>query len=152
MQLDMSHDDLALLGLHGADTYFAELIPAAEMAWADGEVQPNERALLEAYASDLIERLNREAGAPAFSGARAQAMLARLLQRRMRPYERHAALRLLSGRSREAKRRMLQWVEAVAAVDGHPVWDTRELFWLQAVRRTLGMVDGATLTVDGTAT
>lgn len=137
------NDDLASLGLRGTDTYFAELIPAAEMAWADGVVQPNERALLEAYASELVERLNREAMAPAFTGARAQAMLARLLSRRMRPYERHAALRALSSRSMEVKRRMIGWMEAVAAVDGQPVWDTRELFWLQAVKRTLGCLDEA---------
>jgi len=32
---------------------------------------------------------------------------------------------------------MVEWAEAVAAVDGSPVLDSRELFWLQRVRTVL---------------
>ena len=32
---------------------------------------------------------------------------------------------------------MLEWAEAVAAVDGSPVWDNRELFWLQTMKQNL---------------
>ena len=38
----------------------------------------------------------------------------------------------------EMRSGMLEWAEAVAAVDGSPVWDTRELFWLQTMKRNFG--------------
>lgn len=134
---------LEALGFRGLDVYLADLIPAVEMAWADGEVQPNERALLDAWCEALVEQLNREAGAPFFTLQRARARLEWLLRRRTTPAERYSALQALAewtrgpeGAGRRA--RMLEWAEAVAAVDGHPVWDTRELFWLQTLRRRLG--------------
>ena len=138
-----ARSELAALGFAGPDIYLAELIPAAEMAWADGAVHPNERALLEAYADELVERLNRQARAPVFSARRARALLDRLLARRLLPHQRQAALRALKARAGTGpqgaalKRRMVEWAEAVAAVAGHPVWDSRELFWLQAMSRTL---------------
>ncbi len=134
---------LAALGFKGRDLYLAELIPAVEMAWADGVIQPNERAMLESYCMDLVERLNREAGAAFFTLSRALALLDKLTERRLHPSERQAALFALKEWAgpglpgHEKRKRMLQWAEAVAAVDGKPVWDTRELFWLQALKRNL---------------
>lgn len=136
--------DLAALGIRGPDLYLAELIPAVEMAWADGEIQPDERAMLECYCESLIEALNRDAGANVFTLRRAFNLLELLLRRRLRPDERYRALRSLAvlagaGPSgAERRRRMLEWAEAVGAIAGRPVWDTRELFWLQALRRHLG--------------
>jgi hypothetical protein len=66
-----------------------------------------------------------------------------LTQRRLTPDQRLKALKALkqwsgTGASGEEMRSgMLEWAEAVAAVDGSPVWDTRELFWLQTMKRTL---------------
>jgi hypothetical protein len=137
---------LSVLGFKGRDVYLAELIPAAEMAWADGEIQPNERAMLEAYCETLVERLNQQAGARFFSVARAKALLERLTQRRLRPAERQAALYALKTWSglaltgAQMRKRMIEWAEAVAAVDGSPVWDTRELFWLQSLKRNFDAV------------
>lgn len=133
--------DLGSLGFRGLDVYLAELIPAVEMAWADGEIQSNERAMLEAYCEELIERLNREAGAQLFRLSRARLVLERLTRKRFSPAERLLALRALLTWSRrvrngEALRQgMLAWAEAVAVVDGSPVWDARELFWLETMQR-----------------
>jgi|GEM_PF-2856952 hypothetical protein len=137
---------LSVLGFKGRDVYLAELIPAVEMAWADGEIQPNERAMLEAYCETLVERLNQQAGANFFSVARAKSLLERLSRRRLRPAERQAALFALKTWSglalsgAQMRKRMLEWAEAVAAVDGSPVWDTRELFWLQSLKRNFDTV------------
>lgn len=131
---------LKALGLRGADVYLAELIPAIEMAWADGVVQPNEQALLEAYCESLVKQLNEQAGARLFDLGRALRRLHTFLSRRLTPSERHTALealRLLSTGQQTMRRRIAQWCEAVAAVDGSPVWDARELFWLQRVRTSL---------------
>lgn len=137
---------LAALGFKGRDVYLAELIPAVEMAWADGVIHPNERAMLEAYAESLVERLNAHAGASFFSQRRALRLLDLLTRRRLQPSERRSALEALhtwAGRGltgTELRKRMVEWAEAVAVVDGAPVWDTRELFWLQAMRRHLDLV------------
>lgn len=142
-QTETALHDLATLGFKGRDVYLAELIPVVEMAWADGVIAPNERALLEAYCEALTERLNRRAGAPFFRLARTLLVLERLTQRRLTPDQRLKALKALkqwsgTGASGEEMRSgMLEWAEAVAAVDGSPVWDTRELFWLQTMKRTL---------------
>lgn len=135
--------DLAELGFKGRDIFLAELIPVVEMAWADGVIAPNERALLEAFCEELTERLNRQAGANFFSLAHTLLVLERLTQRRLLPAQRLMALKALKARSgtglngEEMRRGMIEWAEAVAAVDGSPVWDTRELFWLQTMKRTL---------------
>ncbi len=134
---------LSALGFRGRDVYLAELIPAVEMAWADDEVQPNERAMLEGYCEDLVERLNQQAGATLFSVARAKELLDGLTRRRLRPVERQAALYALQAWSgltltgAQMRKRMVEWAEAVAAVDGSPVWDTRELSWLDEMKRKL---------------
>ena len=133
---------LRSLGFKGSAVYLVELVIAAEMAWADGEVQPNERALLQAYCEALVDQLNSVAGARLFTTRQALDTLDRLLRRRMRPFEREWILdcvrRLSSGRGgHQTRQRVLQWCEAIGAVDGSPVWDARELFWLQRVRTAL---------------
>ncbi|MGV3624653.1 MAG: hypothetical protein ACO1OB_27785 [Archangium sp.] len=136
---------LAKLGFRGLDVYLAELMPAVEMAWADGRIQANERAILEAYCASLVEELNRQAGARFFTLRRALRVLERATTQRLPPSQRlHTliALRMLAGVSpdgAERCKRMVNWAEAVAAVDGRPVWDTRELFWLQFMKRNLGL-------------
>jgi hypothetical protein len=117
------------------------------MAWADGEIQANELAILEAYCEALVESLNQQVGARLFDLRRALSRLEVLTRKRLTPAQREqalVALRTLSQGTRgdETRRRIVQWAEAVAAVDGSPVWDTRELFWLQHLRRSL-MLEGA---------
>lgn len=142
-QTEQALHDLAELGFKGRDVYLAELIPLVEMAWADGVIAPNERALLEGYCATLTDRLNRQAGAQFFRLARSFLVLDRLTERRLSPAQRLTALKALKtwlgvGLSGEEMRKgMLEWAQAVAAVDGSPVWDTRELFWLQTMKRTL---------------
>lgn len=136
-------EQLHSLGFRGRDVYLAELILAVEMAWADGEIQPGERAMLEAYCEDLVHRLNQHAGAPFFTSGQALSLLDRLSRHRLSPADRHraiAALKAWSGATpagEEMRARMLDWAAAVAAADGWPSWDTRELFWLQALKREL---------------
>lgn len=135
---------LQTLGLQGDDVSLAELIPAVEMAWADGEVQPNERAVLEAYAQSLVETLPAPPGGRRLTLARALAWLTQWTRRRLAPHERRQALesvRLLSAHPGGAamRKRVVEWCEAVAAVDGSPVWDAREVLWLQRVRATLDL-------------
>jgi tellurite resistance protein len=133
---------LRSLGFAGAELYLAELIPAVEMAWADGVVRPNELAILEAFCEALVESLNAQAGARLFRVDRALTRMHHMLHRRLSPAERQSALLALrdlcSGpRGLAQRKRMVEWAEAVAAVDGSPVWDARELFWLERVRQTL---------------
>jgi hypothetical protein len=139
-------DELGALGFRGRDVYLAELIVAVEMAWADGEIQPEERAMLEAYCEDLVIRLNQQVGAPFFTLSRALTLLDRISRQRLRPVERQRALAAIktwagitsSGESMKA--RMVDWAEAVGAAGGWPRWDTRELFWLQTLRRELLLI------------
>ena len=148
MDVDMERAllDLSNLGFEGSDVYLAEIIPAVEMAWCDGVIQPEERATLEAYCEDLTGRLNREAQAPFFTRGRALFLLDLLSVRRLLPAQRQGALRALKTWSGEGpcgatmRRRIVAWAEAVAVVTGHPAWDTRELFWLQTMRRTFELV------------
>lgn len=145
-ETDRALQALATLGFKGRDVYLAELIPAVEMAWADGEIQPNERAMLESYCEALVDRLNAQAGATFFTLRRALTLLDLLSQRRLWPAERQAALIALKSwagpgmNGEQMRKRMLEWSEAVAAVAGKPVWDTRELFWLQAMKRSFAVV------------
>ncbi|MBL8912320.1 MAG: hypothetical protein JNM17_16635 [Archangium sp.] len=138
MNRERAVEKLNRLGFRGPELYLAELIPAVEMAWADGVVGPNELAILEAYCEALVESLNRQVGARLFTLDRALKRMHRLVERRLTPAERQLALEALrdwsSGETGAAQRkRMVEWAQAVAAVDGSPVWDTRELFWLQRV-------------------
>jgi hypothetical protein len=132
--------DLESLGFKGLDVYLAELIPAVEMAWADGEIQKDERALLDVYGESLTDYLNRQAGAPFFRLGRTRAQLERLLRRRLTPGERRVALRALKSWSaatrggEEMRKRMLAWAEAVGGITGSPLWDVRELFWLHTMK------------------
>ncbi|MBL9038687.1 MAG: hypothetical protein JNG84_09255 [Archangium sp.] len=134
---------LATLGFTGSDVYLAELIPVVEMAWADGAISPGERAMLEARCEAVVERLNTQCGARLFTLGKALKVLDQLTRRRLTPAQRVEALQALrtlwsSWHSEETLRsNLLTWAEAVATVDGEPEWDSRELFWLQTMKRNL---------------
>lgn len=144
--MERALQDLSDLGFEGSDVYLAEIIPAVEMAWCDGVIEAEERATLEAYCEEITGRLNREAQAPFFTQGRALTLLDLLSARRLWPAERQAALRALKAWSGKGpggatmRRRIVAWAEAVAAVAGQPAWDTRELFWLQTMRRNFELV------------
>lgn len=135
--------ELAELGFRGRDVYLAELVIAVEMAWADGEIQPEERAMLEAYCEDLVLRLNQNAGATFFTLSRALLLLDRISRQRLCPADRQRALSALKAwagatpAGESMRNRMVDWAAAVGAAGGWPRWDTRELFWLQRLKREL---------------
>ena len=87
-EIEAAVRDLAAMGFKGHDVYLAELIPVVELAWADGQIEPNERALLESYCAALTDRLNRAAGAPFFRLGHTLRVLDRLTQRRLSPAQR----------------------------------------------------------------
>ncbi len=131
--------DLAELGFHGRTIYLAELIPVVEMAWSDGKIEPNERALLLSYCESLTQRLNDHAGATFFKLEHTLTVLERLCERPLQPAQRLVALRALKAWAGpgltgvEMRHEMLSWAQAVAAVGGSPVWDSREMEWLQTI-------------------
>ncbi len=135
--------DLEALGFRGREVYLAELIPVVEMAWSDGKIELNERALLLAYCEALTQRLNEHAGAPFFTLERTLVTLERLCERPLTPSQRVLALRALKAWAGpgvsgvEMRSEMLSWAQAVAAVGGSPVWDSRELEWLRLMEGAL---------------
>jgi hypothetical protein len=139
--IELALAQLASLGFRGRDSYLAELIPVVEMAWADGTIQPDERALLESYCQELTGRLNEQAGANLFSYRRALLLLKSLTQKRLSPAERQMALNALgvladrNAMGAQMRERMIEWALAVGSIAGRPAWDTRELFWLQTMKR-----------------
>lgn len=140
--IEAATERLKALGFEGQDLYLAELIPLVEMAKADGVVEPNERALLEAFAIRQVRELNAQASSPVFDLDRALDLLRSLLERRLLPHERQAAILALkdwwqaTGQFPAARQRVLDWARAVATVSGRPALDTRELFWLRNLSRS----------------
>jgi eukaryotic-like serine/threonine-protein kinase len=51
-------EQLAPLGIQGAELYFLDTIPLLEMIWADGQVQPGELRLLETFVEAHVRNLN----------------------------------------------------------------------------------------------
>ncbi len=135
--------ELAQLGFRGPTLQFVEMVPAIEMAWADGSIHPDEMAVLEAYGEEIL--------AGAVSGQAHQrelkeALAAFLRQRtteRLDPVVRKSVTRLLSQLFEATpgggffKERIIEWATAVAVVAGRPVWDPAELRWLKTVEKTL---------------
>lgn len=139
---DKSVKWFANLGLRGVELSFAEMLPAVEMAWADGCVQPNEQAMLTSYCETLVRQVNERAGAELVRRPDALARLEKLLSRRLLPAEREGSLWALriwtkGPTGRAIRKRIVEWSEAVAVVDGSPLIDPREQFWLATVKRTL---------------
>jgi hypothetical protein len=143
MTSSQTASDLSLLGLGDDTSFLVELFPVVEMAWADGEIQPNEKSLLEAYCEAIVAAENEAAKRPVASVHQARLVLQRLLQRRLPSTDRFRALRAMrdltagSAVGAEKRKRALEWAEAIAAVAGRPTIDSRELFWLQAMKRNL---------------
>lgn len=87
--LAMSRHDalerLAAFGIAGTDVYFVDTIPLLEMILADGVVQPEEVALLEAFLKSHVENLNALAGHEVVTLEGARAFVRQFLERRPDP-------------------------------------------------------------------
>lgn len=124
-------ETLRRLGFSAHEVELAELIPACEMAWADGHVDPAERFLVEVYADRLVDALTARSG-PCPTHGRARSVVNRLLKHRLSPRQRRLALRaleVLCGDSPAARHRMLEWATAVADIAGEPAWHRAEERW-----------------------
>lgn len=137
----------ARLGVNGQEVYFVELIPLAVMAWADGELQQPERRVLEAVVEDHVHWLNEQVGAPVFHVSTGRRVLERFLGRRLTSGERGLLLEGLRRWFASAStgplvgQRVLEWATQVAGVaaldEGSDAYDTRELFWLNALEKVV---------------
>jgi len=55
-------EDLSMFGIEDPKTYLVDMIPLAEMIWADGEVQESEFAILDEYLHERVQQINEMAG------------------------------------------------------------------------------------------
>ncbi|MBL8955795.1 MAG: TerB family tellurite resistance protein [Myxococcaceae bacterium] len=121
------------------DTLVAELLPAVEMAWADGTIQDEERTALEAYCFELTHEVNRSLGATVLTAAEVLRFLDVLLRRRLPMLRRAQTLDWLAAElerrpdGRAARERMLRWCMRVAEVSGQPRWHPLERQWLKTL-------------------
>ncbi len=126
--------------LEGLDAYLAELVPAVEMAWADGAIQPEEQLALQAYCFELTRGLNQTIGRTVFTAAEALRLLEVLMQRRLPAPARGAlvdGLAKLFARAPHgpiARERMLHWSRVVAEAAGKPAWHEAEVQWMRTLR------------------
>ncbi|MBL8956391.1 MAG: hypothetical protein JNK82_36795 [Myxococcaceae bacterium] len=139
-------NELVELGFAGDELELAELLLVCEMAWADGEVQPVERYLLERYCDELVELVNARGPAVPLTHEQARRQLDRLLRRRLSPGQRRRALDALrtlwntAPRGEVTRNRTLEWATAVADSEGEPRWHPGEEHW--QARLLLALRDG----------
>ncbi|MBL8954691.1 MAG: hypothetical protein JNK82_28195 [Myxococcaceae bacterium] len=130
-----AQNQLMELGFYPHELELAELVLVAEMAWADGEVQPIERYLLERYCDELVELANlRRPDAP-LTRQRARRQLNRLLRRPLSAAQRRRALDALrvlwssAPHGSAARYRALEQATQVADAAGEPRWHRAEERW-----------------------
>lgn len=126
-----SPSPLAALGLSRDELQLAQLVPAVEMAWADGVVGPDELAALEGLCEVARGQL---------AAARAHRAVRQLVAHRLAPPQLDEVLAALraSFPSLEERRQMVDWAEAIASVDDEQ-WDPRERAWSERLRSALGV-------------
>lgn len=71
-------DTLNAHGLRGPELYLLDAIPLLELAWADGAVQPEERAMILAFVENLMIKVRGEAGFDVINHEQALAFVDRL--------------------------------------------------------------------------
>ncbi|MBL8954693.1 MAG: hypothetical protein JNK82_28205 [Myxococcaceae bacterium] len=126
------------------DALLGELLPAVEMAWADGTIQDGERAALEAYCFELTSALNAQLGATVYTGAEALKLLDVLLRARSPVLGRAQTLEWLAAElerrpdGQRARERMLRWCKVVAEAGGEPAWHEAEEQWMQQLVARFG--------------
>lgn len=132
---------LVARGVPGPMVYLLDALPLVEMAWADGVVQPAERAMILAFVNQHLALLEAHAGGPVVRRSDALEFINRYLAERPSA-ETFAELRelmmvvRLTGESDEARAvRILDWVSTVGGAAASPnepkhAWDKDELLTL----------------------
>jgi hypothetical protein len=131
-------DTLNAHGVRGAELYLLDAVPLIELAWADGAVQPEERAMILSFIEHLMIKLRDEAGFNVVTHAQALAFVNRLTTHRPDRLQFSVWLQCLkallrdlpSGRARMAA--IFEGLQAVGGVAPSPdgggfAWDEREV-------------------------
>jgi len=131
-------DTLNAHGIRGAELYLLDAVPLIELAWADGTVQPEERALILSFIENLMVKLRDEAGFNVVTHAQALAFVDRLTAQRPERLQFSIWLQCLKallrdrplGRARLAA--IMEGLQAVGGVAPSPedervAWDEREV-------------------------
>jgi hypothetical protein len=130
--------ELAKRGIMGNAVYLLDVLPLVEMAWADGVVQPGERAMILAFLDEHLRQMEERNGSQVVPRAEALRFVDRFLTERPPEEElRHlrelfVAVRLSEEGRAERTQRILDGAMAVGGVAGAPsnparAWDEREL-------------------------
>lgn len=77
-----AHDELASLGISGADVYLLDTIPLIEMIWADGIAQSAELRLLDEFLEQHVRNVNELAEREVVTREHAREFVARFLSQR----------------------------------------------------------------------
>lgn len=131
-----AQDELSSWGFEGPLACLIDAMPLVEMAWADGLVQPAERAMILAFLDSLLEQEGARAARP-----RALQLINRFLTTRPTDEQFKALRRLLAqtrlgGEGRERRlHHILEWVNTVGGAATSPTrpqqsWDKQELLTL----------------------
>ncbi len=78
-------DQLAELGVTGPEVFLLDTIPLIEMIWADGEAQPSELRLFEAFLEQHVRNVNELCGREVVTIEAARAFAQRFLRQRPEP-------------------------------------------------------------------
>jgi anti-sigma factor RsiW len=73
----------ARLGVKDKDVYLLDAIPAIAMCWADGEIDPHERAVVERFVERRIHQVNRMASLEVLTPEDGQRFLNRFFEQRL---------------------------------------------------------------------
>lgn len=135
-------------GIRGSMVYLLDALPLVEMAWADGEVQPAERAMILSFVDQHLAALERQAAAVVVPRRQALEFINQYLVARPTAAE-FATLRelmlvmRLTGENSDAQaQRILDWASSVAGAAPSPTkplqsWDKEELVTLWSLEHDL---------------
>lgn len=131
-------DTLHTHGIRGAELYLLDAVPLIELAWADGTVQPEERAMILSFVEHLMIKVRAEAGFNVITRGQALAFVDRLTTTRPSRLEFTIWLQCLKtllraqphGRARHAA--IIEGLNAVGGVASSPrhpsvAWDEHEV-------------------------
>ncbi len=141
-------DTLSAHGISGAEVYLLDAVPLIELAWADGEVHPAERAMILSFVEHLMVKLRAEAGYNVVTHAQALVFIDRLTTERPSRLDFSVWLQCLktlrlSGKDRRARLdAIVEGMHAVGAVAPSPAyrtidWDEREVLCFMRLESTL---------------
>ncbi len=139
---------LAARGIRGPMVYLLDALPLVEMAWADGEVQPAERAMILSFVDQHLTQLDAQAQTTVVPRRQALEFINRYLVERPTAAEFSTLRELmmvmrLTGENAEAQgQRILDGASSVAAAAPSPTkphqsWDKEELVTLWDLEASL---------------